>query len=371
MTVALIIAVLAVAFANGANDNIKGVATLLGSRTATYWPALAWATLTTLAGAVVSIWFAGALFQAFSGAGLVPAAIAARPEFLVSAAAGAAGAVLAATLLGFPVSTTHGLIGGLAGAGLVLAPHDLKFGVLGAKFALPLLLSPLAALTATLLLYPVFRGARRTLGVTADSCVCIGKRVVATCATSAEAAAYLQDRVLPSLEVGTTACCTQRYTGSIAGISAQQTLDAAHFLSAGAMSFARGLNDAPKIAALAVAAAAMGVRGSVALVAAAMAVGGIALAKKVARTMSEKVADMNTGQGFTASLVTSSLVIGATAFGLPVSTTHVSCGSLFGIGAVNGTAKWKMIGAILLAWVTTLPVAAVIAAAMAGLLKNG
>lgn len=365
MTAALVIAVLAVAFANGANDNVKGVATLLGSRTATYWTAMAWATLTTLAGAIVSIWFAAALFQAFSGAGLVPAGIATQPAFLLSAACGAAGAVLVATALGLPISTTHGLTGALIGAGLIFAPRELHWGVLGTKFALPLAISPVLAMAVTMLLYPVFRGTRKALGVTAESCVCIGKKVVATCATPAAATAYMNEQVLPTLETGTTACCTQRYSGAVVGVSAQQTLDTLHFLTAGAVSFARGLNDAPKIAALAVAAAAFGVNGSVALVAAAMAIGGLALARRVGRTMSEKVAEMNTGQGFTASLVTSGLVIAATAFGLPVSTTHVSCGALFGIGTVNGTARWKMIAAILIAWVTTLPVAALIAMSVA------
>lgn len=370
MSAALLIAVVAVAFANGANDNVKGVATLLGSRTTTYWPAMAWATVTTLAGAVVSAWFASALFSAFSGSGLVPQPVALQPSFLASAACGAAGAVLVATAAGLPISTTHGLTGALLGAGLVFAPHDIQWKVLGAKFALPLALSPVAAMLATLLLYPAFRGARKALGVTAESCVCIGKRVVATCPTPAAAAAYMEEHVSPTLETGTVACCTQRYSGSVVGVSAQQSLDFAHFVTAGAMSFARGLNDAPKIAALAVAAALLGVRGSVALVAAAMAVGGLALAKRVARTMSEKVADMNTGQGFTASLVTSTLVICATAFGLPVSTTQVSCGAIFGIGTVNGTARWKMIAAILLAWVTTLPVAALIAMSAASILSK-
>ncbi|MEX0641412.1 MAG: inorganic phosphate transporter [Pirellulales bacterium] len=44
-------------------------------------------------------------------------------------------------------------------------------------------------------------------------------------------------------------------------------------------------------------------------------------------------------------------------FGIPVS-THVSCGALFGIGAVTGQARWATIGKILLAWVTTLPLGA-------------
>jgi PiT family inorganic phosphate transporter len=45
-----------------------------------------------------------------------------------------------------------------------------------------------------------------------------------------------------------------------------------------------------------------------------------------------------------------------------VSTTHVSCGALFGIGAVNSEARWRVIGQVLLAWVTTLPAAVFLAA---------
>ena len=73
---------------------------------------------------------------------------------------------------------------------------------------------------------------------------------------------------------------------------------------------------------------------------------------------------MNPGQGFTANLVTAVLVAGASRFGLPVSTTHVSVGSLFGIGVVNRTARARTIATILLAWVTTLPIGAAFAAGL-------
>ena len=77
--------------------------------------------------------------------------------------------------------------------------------------------------------------------------------------------------------------------------------------------------------------------------------------------MSYRITEMNDGQGFTANIVTASLVIFASKMGVPVSTTHVSCGSLFGIGLVNRRADWGTIGKVLLAWVTTLPVGALIA----------
>jgi len=56
------------------------------------------------------------------------------------------------------------------------------------------------------------------------------------------------------------------------------------------------------------------------------------------------------------------LVIVASQFGLPVSTTHVSVGSLFGIGLTNGKAHHRMIISIVLSWLLTLPCAALCAA---------
>jgi PiT family inorganic phosphate transporter len=89
-----------------------------------------------------------------------------------------------------------------------------------------------------------------------------------------------------------------------------------------------------------------------------MAVGGLLNARKVAQTMSKKITPLNHGQGFSANIVTAFLVIIASRLGVPVSTTHVSVGSLFGIGAVTGKADTRVVRDILLSWVLTLPVAA-------------
>jgi inorganic phosphate transporter, PiT family len=77
--------------------------------------------------------------------------------------------------------------------------------------------------------------------------------------------------------------------------------------------------------------------------------------------MSKKISQMNDGQALTANLVTSLLVIGASRFGMPVSTTHVSVGAITGIGLVNGSADRSVLSAILMSWVLTLPVAALAA----------
>jgi PiT family inorganic phosphate transporter len=59
---------------------------------------------------------------------------------------------------------------------------------------------------------------------------------------------------------------------------------------------------------------------------------------------------------------TSLLVAGASRLGLPVSTTHVAVGALFGIGLINGTARARTILTILTAWVTSLPISAALCA---------
>ena len=72
---------------------------------------------------------------------------------------------------------------------------------------------------------------------------------------------------------------------------------------------------------------------------------------------------MNDGQAFTANLVTALLVILASRFGLPVSTTHVAVGAITGVGIVNRSAARRVLSSIVLAWVLTLPIAALASAA--------
>ena len=109
--------------------------------------------------------------------------------------------------------------------------------------------------------------------------------------------------------------------------------------------------------------------GSTALIGVVIGVGGVLSVRRIAETMSKKITPMNHGQGFTANLITGLIVVGASRFGLPVSTTHVSCGSLFGIGTVTRRGNWKTIGTILAAWVTTLPLGAALGAAAFWLIR--
>ncbi len=198
--------------------------------------------------------------------------------------------------------------------------------------------------------------------MTEHTCLCVGQH---TCEVvlAASQAAVLQRAAQLSISLGDRVVCRSRYHGQILGVEASAVLDNLHYLSAGAVSFARGLNDTPKIAGLLLVAPLF--HGTVAtmVVALSMALGGILNARRVAEVMSWKITPMNHGEGFVANLVTSAIVLGASRFGMPVSTTHVSCGALFGIGLFTRQAHLRMIAAILSSWITTFPIAALLGAA--------
>jgi PiT family inorganic phosphate transporter len=150
----------------------------------------------------------------------------------------------------------------------------------------------------------------------------------------------------------------------------QQLVDGVHYLSACVVSFARGLNDTPKIVGLLLLVDALHIELGMLAIATAMALGGLLNARRVAITMSRKIARMNDGQALTANLVTGLLVILASRYGLPVSTTHVSVGAISGIGLANGSAARGVIGGIAASWVLTLPIATVLAALSYSLLSS-
>lgn len=358
METLLLIAVMVLAATNGANDNFKGVAGLYGSRRASYTASLAWASATTLAGSLCSVFFAHALLTAFTGAGLVPADIAAQTQFALAVAGGGALTVGLAAWRGLPISTTHALVGAMTGAGLVAVGRDVHFGTLGSSFLLPLLVSPVIAIVPAMVFAPLLRRwtARTAM---APECVC-------TVDLPVVAPEGVMLRGLPTQIVsGTTAEC-ERIGARPTWLSAPHwAQDAALFLLGGMVSFARGLNDTPKIAALLLPVALLNGRGSLAVAAVglAMLLGGVIGARRVARTVSDRITHLDVGAGLAASLATSVLVGTASFNGLPVSTTHVSIGAVAGAGWGNGAGvDRKVMGAIVSSWLITLPVAGIFGA---------
>ncbi|MEH2461286.1 inorganic phosphate transporter [Nostoc sp.] len=308
LLISLFIATLFLAYSNGANDNFQGVATLFGSRTSSYQTVILWASFTTFAGAVTATFLASTLIKNFSGKGLVPDAIANTPQFHIAVAIAAGLTVLIAALVGFPISTTHSLTGAIVGAGLVASGLKVNFAALGISFILPLLLSPIIAILLGAGIYSL--------------------------------SGYINSKW--HLPVN------------------QKMIDNCHFISAGIISFARGLNDTPKIVSLILIIEYFSIQGGMITIAIAMALGGLLNSQKVAVTMSTKITSMNHTQGLSANIVTGFLVIAASRFGLQVSTTYVSVGSIFGVGLIGKKTNMRVCYQILLSWILTLPTAAII-----------
>lgn len=349
------------AYANGANDNFKGVATLYGSGTTSYRGALFWATIATFAGSLLSIVLAKNLVAVFSGAGLLPPELQHSPQVLISVGSAAAITVFLATVLGMPTSTTHALAGALLG--IAWSSHSLEnpWPAFLKLFALPLLLSPLLAISITTVLYPLLRRFRLDASIEPDSCVCLESNPMPSGIALAGGPALAS--VSATLLGASHAESCEPHNGVIR-IQAGSATDAVHFLSAGAVCFSRAVNDTPKIAALLIALGGVSGQMSMLLVASAMAMGGLLQSRRVAQTMSKEITQMNPGQGLCANLVTAGLVLFASRLGVPVSTTHVSCGSIFGIGLVLGNTQWRTVAVVGATWITTLPLGAALGASL-------
>src|SRR5713226_7696877 len=172
MSFLLIAAVGLLSFANGANDNFKGVATLWGADRTSYKRALAWATAFTFLGSLVAIRLGSGLAAKFSGAKLVDTAILTQLPFLAAVALAGGVTVLLAARVGLTISTTHALTGALVGAGVAAAGFSqVKFAALGSGVALPLLFSPIVALLLTLGVYSLIVRLGRLAG--SRNCVCV------------------------------------------------------------------------------------------------------------------------------------------------------------------------------------------------------
>lgn len=313
--------VASLAFANGANDNFKGVATLWGGGDLSYRQAWFVANAATLLGACVAVYLGAEVAKTFSGKGVVGQSVLDSPTFAIAFAAGAAATVFLATFLRFPISTTHSILGSLAGAGVALAAGEVNLQPLFQKGAIPLLMSPMIAAVSTFVLWK------------------IGVKIFKPSAFT---------RKIDS------------FTRTI------------HIVSGSAVCFSRAVNDTPKIASIALIGGASGMSPVIVYVSIGivMTLGGVIFVRRIAEVISQKITKMNSNEGLTGNLVTAFLVIIASKMGLAVSTTHVSVGALFGIGAENGKADKGKVVEIVLSWVLTLPIAFIFAFCFAKIVGN-
>lgn len=352
MVGALLVALtLGVAYANGANDVSKGIATLVGAGVTSHRRAILWGTVWTVAGGVAAAFASRGLVTVFSGKGLLAVAPTGH-AFLMAIAAGATAWLVVATRTGMPVSTTHALVGGLVGAGIAAqGVAGVQWAAVATKTAIPLAVSPLVALALMIGTYPLIRLAFRRLN---RYCVCV-EREEAMVLGAGSAAALTGGS---SLRVIAGADCPSAVVARV------NAMDSMHWLTSGATSFFRGMNDTPKILALGVMAAAatgLAAEGLFVLVAFAMGAGSYVAGRRVTDTLAGKVTTIAHDDGFAANLVTSALVGVASFYALPVSTTHVSTGAITGVGVRKADVRWRIVRDMVVAWVVTLPIAGIIA----------
>jgi len=345
----LSVVILTLAWANGSNDVSKGVAALAGSGIAT--PRAAWilGVFATLAGGLGAIPWGGALGALFGG-GFLKGADVLPVGAALAALAAAAGFVALSTWRRWPVSTTHALIGGIVGAAIAqFGIRDVAVRAVTAKFLVPLLASPALAigLCWTLLLLNRYVEARMPQWTPGCCAPEDHKKDPFICAPPEQRPSAMTRRVWLAL----------------------------HWLSGGAVSFARGLNDVPKMAALMIPAlaawptsaiAAKGPALAIMLTSLAMTGGALMAGRRLLPVLAHEVSAMTPTTGLLANLGTALLVLGATPLGLPVSTTHVAAGSIIGVRVADHAPPRARdaLRTILLAWFVTLPATAALSAVL-------
>lgn len=144
-------------------------------------------------------------------------------------------------------------------------------------------------------------------------------------------------------------------------------------ISAAAYSLGHGSNDAQKtmgiIAGLLFSAGYLGPEFHIPLwvvlsCQAAIALGTMSGGWRIVKTMGNKLSKLKPVDGFCAELGASVMLFGASAMGIPISTTHTITGSIVGIGTLKGirAVKWGVAGNIVWAWIITIPAAALVSA---------
>src|ERR671932_604409 len=317
LLVVVVVVALGFDFTNGFHDTANAIATSVGTRAVTPRVAVLIAAVANLAGAFVTTAVAKNVAK-----GLIDANLATQ-QTLIAALAGAIAWNLLTWWFGLPSSSSHALIGGLVGAALVQSgSKGVLWHGIAHKVVIPALAAPAIAFGAAfcllLLIYWVF--------------------------------VWLSPGV------------------------ANRGFRLGQLASGTWVAFTHGANDAQKT--MGVIALALFEAGKIdhfyittwVIVAAALAIaaGTYAGGWRIMRTLGQRIFSMEPASGFAAQLSGGTVIYVATHFGFPISTTHAISGSVMGAGATKrfSAVRWGVAGNIVLAWVLTIPAAALVAAAL-------
>ena len=317
----IIVVALVFDFSNGFHDAANSIATVVSTRVLTPRVAVIWAAIFNFVAFLVF----GVHVAKTIGKGVVdPAAV--TPDMILAGVIGAIIWNLTTWWLGLPTSSSHALIGGFAGAALVSAGPSavLLDGLL--KIGRFIVLAPLIGLVSgALVMYLVIWVFHRSTPSSVDG---LFRRL-----QLASAAAY-------SLGHG--------------GNDAQKTMGiiTALLISTGFLP-REGDFDIPLWVVLSSHAA--------------IALGTLTGGWRIVKTMGMNITKLRPVGGFCAETAGALTLFGATAAGIPVSTTHTITGSIIGVGLTStrkfSAVKWGVAGRIVWAWVLTMPMAALFAIA--------
>jgi Phosphate/sulphate permeases len=318
LAVVIIVVALGFDFTNGFNDAGNAIATSVSTKALTPRIALILAAVMNVVGALISTKVAGTISKGIietpSGhGGLV---------IVLAALLGAICWNLTTWYFGLPSSSSHALIGGLVGAALISSGGVKWSGVID-KVVIPMVASPLVGFTLSyLFMLAILWLFRRANAV----------------------------RVSRGFRWG-------------------------QILSAGAMAFGHGTQDAQKtMGVIALTLFVAGHNSSPGNVpdwvifssAGAISIGTYFGGWRIMRTLGRRIFSLTPVHGFAAQTVASGVMLSAAQLGLPLSTTHVISSSVMGVGATRrlSAVRWGVAGNIVTAWVLTIPMAASVAAVM-------
>lgn len=383
----------------GANDVANAMGTSVGSKALTVKQAILIAMVFEFLGA----WLAGGEVTATIRGGIVdPALLEGSPEQFVygmlSALLAAAVWLLIASVKGWPVSTTHSIVGAIVGFGAVgLGVEAVAWGSVGV-IASSWLISPLLAGTLSFVLFKSvqhfifeaqdpFAAAKRTVPVYIFlvgfmvSMVTLTKGLthVGLSLTFAQSLFYsvLLGGGITAIGIGLESRIKseRRALDPFGYAGVERVFAVLMVFTACAMAFAHGSNDvANAIGPLAAVVSVVQANGTIDSASPVpwwmLFLGGIGIVvglatygHRVMATVGTGITELTPSRGFAATLAAASTVVLASGTGLPISTTHTLVGAILGVGLARGIAalNLRVIGTIAMSWLITLPAGAVLA----------